>query len=169
MPVKYEQWDELDREGAYVYVPGVEPAQISHLAKAYVRKRLGPEAKVVTASTPRGAFVAVAYLPTVVATPEPRTQTPEPPTKTKRQQEQEAKAEERRQKDAEREEENRKAAAAGRKAILRDVDGHAAWNEGLSSEERANRQDRWARAKEAGASKQQLEDILMGEDNDDED
>jgi len=168
LPVKYEQWDELDREGAFVHVPDVEPAQVSHLAKAYVRKRLGPEAKVVTASTPRGTFVAVAYLPTVVATPEPRTQAPEPPAKTKRQQEQEQRAEQRARLAAEKEVENRKLAVAGRRNVLKDVKGLAAWSPGMSSEEKAAREDRWARAKEAGASEAELEDILNGEDGDDD-
>jgi hypothetical protein len=105
VPVKYDQWDRLDREGAYVHVPGVEPSQVSHLAKAYVRKRLGPEAKVVTASTPRGTYVAVVYVPTVVVAPEPRPEAPSRPL-TKRDQLAEDRAARREREDRELEERN---------------------------------------------------------------
>lgn len=135
MPVKYEQWDELDREGAYVYVPGVEPAQISHLAKAYVRKRLGPEAKVVTSSTPRGAFVAVAYLPTVVEDTRPGVTYVQPRPPTQRELDKRAKDQERREREMEERNERADTLARSRSKIASDSAGFPAWKRNLTPEE----------------------------------
>lgn len=161
------KWGQLRERGNWVHHPDTLVNQVARLAKKYVERNLPPGSQVTTVTVPDGTVTFLSYVPPTVVE-EPRTQTPEPPAKTKRQLEQEAKAEERRQKDAEREEENRKAAVAGRKAILKDVEGHAVWHEDLSSEERAHRQDRWARAKENGASAQRLEDILTGDDGDED-
>lgn len=157
-------WERLQEVGHFVLCEGKTAKQVSSAAKIYVEKHLSPEAQIAAVSTPVGALVFLAYVPKRAEDPPPQPAVVEPPAKTKRQQEQEAKAEERRQIAAEKEAEKRKLAAAGIRNILKNVKGHAAWNIDLSSEEKSRREERWAEAEAAGASDEELEDILTGAD-----
>jgi hypothetical protein len=77
---KFDQWDRLQAPGQHVVVPGVRPMQVSKLAKANVRRRLGPRAVVVTAYIEEidSTFVALAYVPsTIQAKPQSTSSLPE--------------------------------------------------------------------------------------------
>lgn len=71
MTKKFDQFDRLQAPGQYVVVAGVRPLQVSKLAKANVRRRLGPRAVVVSAYIEEidSTFVALAYVPTSAPVP----------------------------------------------------------------------------------------------------
>lgn len=162
------KWSELQERGDWVHNPGTLVNQVARLAKKYVARNLPEGSQVTTVTTPDGTVTFLSYVPEVVEDAQPTAVEQRQPTK--RQSELATRAEERRLLAEERDAENRRIGAQGVRNILKNVEGFAAWDHDLSSEERAKRQDKWTRAKADGASKSELEDILRGvEESDDED
>lgn len=67
MPRTKYVWHNLKKQGDWIVIEDLEPIKIRTTVAAYIRRRFGPDAIVMTRQIPTGTIVVLAYVPPVIA------------------------------------------------------------------------------------------------------